>query len=300
MNKFTGENTKRKRLPDYLKTKIATVDNLEFKRVREILKNNNLHTVCDGARCPNKCECYSSRTATFLILGETCTRNCAFCNISQKTPLALDLNEPKNVALAVYELKLKYCVITSVTRDDLKENNDYGSIHFQNTIEEIRKLNPDTKIEVLTPDFKGDKIALNRIIEAKPDVFNHNIETIKRLYPKARAMADYNTTLDVLKYMKNAGLITKSGFMLGLGETLDEIKELILDLNSVKTDILTIGQYIQPSKKHLEVEKYYALEEYKEIENFIKEKTNILPVVNPLARSSYKAFESWKKIISPL
>ena len=171
------------RLPEYLKTKIASVDNLDYKTVKKILKENNLNTVCDGARCPNKCECYSKKTATFLILGNTCTRNCAFCNISQKTPLGVDENEPKNVARAVSKLNLKYCVITSVTRDDLKENHDYGSIHFSNTINEIRKLNTDVKIEILTPDFKGDKIALDRIIKANPDVFNHNIETINRLYP---------------------------------------------------------------------------------------------------------------------
>ena len=217
------------RLPEYLKTKIASADNASYKFVRNVLVKNNLNTVCDGARCPNKCECYSSKTATFLILGDTCTRNCAFCNISQKTPLGIDLDEPMHVAQAVSELNLEYCVITSVTRDDLKQNNDYGSIHYQNTINEIRKLTPNAKIEVLTPDFKGDKIALNRIVDAHPDVFNHNIETIKKLYPKARQMANYDCTLDVLKYMKNCGLITKSGFMLGLGENLDEVKKLILD-----------------------------------------------------------------------
>lgn len=284
------------RLPQYLKTKIASLDNENYKQVRKVLLKNNLNTVCDGARCPNKCECYSSKTATFLILGDTCTRNCAFCNISQKTPLGIDLDEPMHVAQAVLELGLKYCVITSVTRDDLKQNNDYGSIHYKNTIELIRKLNDDVKIEVLTPDFKGDKIALDRIVEARPDVFNHNIETIKRLYPIARQMADYDCTLDVLNYMKAKGMITKSGFMLGLGESFDEIKQLILDLNSVKLDILTIGQYIRPSKKHLEVKKYYTLDEYSKIEEFIKENTNIYPIVAPLARSSYKAKEAYEAI----
>ena len=284
------------RLPQYLKTKIASLDNENYKQVRKVLLKNNLNTVCDGARCPNKCECYSSKTATFLILGDTCTRNCAFCNISQKTPLGIDLDEPMHVAQAVLELGLKYCVITSVTRDDLKQNNDYGSIHYKNTIELIRKLNDDVKIEVLTPDFKGDKVALDRIVEATPDVFNHNIETIKRLYPIARQMADYDCTLDVLNYMKTKGMITKSGFMLGLGESFDEIKQLIMDLNSVKLDILTIGQYIRPSKKHLEVKKYYTLDEYSKIEEFIKENTNIYPIVAPLARSSYKAKEAYEAI----
>jgi len=288
-----------KRLPEYLKTNIATLDNQNYKHVRNILKKNNLNTVCDGARCPNKCECYSSKTATFLILGDTCTRNCAFCNISQKTPLNIDLDEPKNVAIAVKELNLEYCVITSVTRDDLKKDNDYGSIHYFNTINEVRKINPNVKIEVLTPDFKGNTTALDRIVKAKPDVFNHNIETIKKLYPIARQMADYDCTLDVLSYMKKNNFITKSGFMLGLGESLDEIKELILDLSAVELDILTVGQYIRPSKQHLEVKKYYTLDEYKEIEEFIRKETKILPVVAPLARSSYKAKESWQ-IISRL
>ena len=286
------------RLPEYLKTKIASVDNENYKEVRKILTKNNLNTVCDGARCPNKCECYSSKTATFLILGDTCTRNCAFCNISQKTPLGIDLDEPKHVAQAVNELNLEYCVITSVTRDDLKQNNDYGSIHYQNTINEIRKMNNKVKIEVLTPDFKGDKIALDRVVEARPDVFNHNIETIKRLYPIARQMANYDCTLDVLDYMHKKGFITKSGFMLGLGETMDEIKELIFDLSKVNLDILTVGQYIRPSKQHLEVKKYYPLEESKEIEEFIKKETTIYPIVAPLARSSYKAREAYEAILA--
>lgn len=284
------------RLPEYLKTKIASVDNENYKQVKKILIKNNLNTVCDGARCPNKCECYTSKTATFLILGNTCTRNCAFCNISQKTPLGIDVDEPYHVALAVKELDLEYCVITSVTRDDLKENDDYGSIHYQNTINEIRKLNPKVKIEILTPDFKGNKIALDRISGSKPDVFNHNIETIKRLYPIARQMADYNCTLDVLKYMNANKLITKSGFMLGLGETMDEVKKLIIDLSGVNLDILTIGQYIRPSKQHLPVEKYYTLDEYKEIEEFIKKETDIYPIVAPLARSSYRAKEAYEAI----
>ncbi len=287
----------KKRLPEYLKTKLASLDDIEYKNVRLILNKNNLNTVCDGARCPNKCECYSSRTATFLILGNTCTRNCAFCNISQKTPIGIDLNEPYHVALAVLELGLKYCVITSVTRDDLKENNDYGSIHYVNTINEVRKLNKDVKIEILTPDFKGDKIALKRIVDAHPDVFNHNIETIERLYPIARQMANYNCSLEVLRYMKKCGLKTKSGFMLGLGESMDEIKKLILDIAETDLDIVTVGQYIQPSKKHLEVSRYYTLDEYKIIEDFIKENTDIYPVVAPLARSSYKALDAYKAIL---
>ncbi len=286
-----------KRLPDYLKTKIASLDNKNYKKVREILSKNGLNTVCDGARCPNKCECYSNQTATFLILGKTCTRNCAFCNISSDKPQKVDLNEAKRVANAVLELGLDYCVITSVTRDDLVLEDDFGSILYQKTIEEIRKLKKDIEIEVLTPDFKGSKTALDRIVKASPEVFNHNIETIKRLYPRARQMADYDCSLEVLKYMKSNNIITKSGFMLGLGESLDEIFDLILDLNKIKLDIVTIGQYIRPSKEHLEVQKYYSLEEYSQIEDFIKKNTKIYPVIAPLARSSYKAKESYRAII---
>jgi len=284
------------RLPEFLKTKIASLDNIEYKKVRSVLISKNLNTVCENARCPNKCECYSSQTATFLILGNTCTRNCAFCNISQRIPRGIDFDEPDHVAQAVKELGIEYCVITSVTRDDLYQNHDYGSTHFSRTIRKVHSLNPKTKVEVLTPDFKGDKIALNTIVEAKPDVFNHNIETIKRLYPTARAMADYDTTLDVLDYMKKQGLIVKSGFMLGLGESMDEVKNLIMDLAKTNLDIITIGQYIRPSLNHLEVKKYYSLDEYKEIEDFILKNTSIYPVVAPLARSSYKAKEAYREI----
>ncbi len=284
------------RLPDFLKTSIASLDNEKYKFVKRVLKNNNLNTVCDGARCPNKCECYSCGTATFLILGNVCSRNCAFCNIAKGKPQKVDENEALHVALAVKELNLKYCVITSVTRDDLIQNHDYGSIHYVNTINSIKKITPNVKIEILTPDFKGDKVALNRIIDAQPDVFNHNIETIKRLYPIARQMADYDCSLEVLRYMKSKKLITKSGFMLGLGENFEEIKKLILDLDSVNLDILTVGQYIQPSKAHLKVQKYYALDEYKSIEDFIKNNTKIFPIVAPLARSSYRAFEAYNSI----
>lgn len=290
--------SERLRLPDYLKTSIASLDNIEYKKVKKILLENNLNTVCNEARCPNKCECYSRLTATFMILGKNCTRNCAFCNVTTSKPTEIDTKEPYHVAVAVHELGLKYSVITSVTRDDLKDNYDYGSIHYSDVIKEVRKLNPDCKIEVLTPDFKGSAIALQRIVESKPDVFNHNIETIKRLYPVARQMADYNCSLSVLKFMKQKGFITKSGFMLGLGESIDEIYELINDLNSVNLDIVTVGQYIQPSKKHLNVTKYYSLDEYDKINEYILANTNMIPVVHPLARSSYKANEAYLKAIS--
>ena len=286
----------RLRLPDYLKTSIASLDNAEYKKVKKILLENNLNTVCNEARCPNKCKCYSSLTATFMILGKNCTRNCAFCNVCGDKPAVVDINEPEHIADAVNKLGLKYCVITSVTRDDLYQDNDFGSVHYFNVIDKLRHCCPDVKIEVLTPDFCGNKIALDRIVEAKPDVFNHNIETIARLYPVARQMANFTRSLDVLRYMKEKNFITKSGFMLGLGEDISEIHDLIHILDDIKLDIVTVGQYIQPSKKHLNVSKYYTEQEFKDLEEYIKNNTSIYPVCAPLARSSYQAFETYMKI----
>ena len=250
-----------KRLPEYLKRPI--IDTETTRTVRRVLKTNCLNTVCENARCPNKNECYTKNTATFLIMGNVCTRNCRYCNIGCEKPLPLDEDEPKRVAKAVFDLKLKYSVITSVTRDDLP---DGGAAHFCNCIREIRKLSPDVKIEILTPDFKGDTAALDRIIEAKPDVFNHNIETVEPLFKTARPQGDYRRSLEVLKYIKaNSDISTKSGLMVGLSESFEQIERTLKDLKSAGCDILTIGQYIQPSKAHLEVAKYYTPEEFKEL-----------------------------------
>lgn len=277
-----------KRLPEWIKRDIIDTEKTKF--VRKILKSHNLNTVCDSARCPNKGECYSNNTATFMILGKNCTRNCNFCSVENNMPDTVNSEEPQMVAKAVKELGLKYAVITSVTRDDLK---DGGAEHFAQTINEIRKLMPEVKIEVLTPDFKGDTEAINKVIQAKPEVFNHNIETVQRLYPLARPQANYKRTLDFINYIKrqNPKIYTKSGFMIGLGETFDEIIELLQDLKNHKCDIVTIGQYIQPSKKHLEVVKYYLPSEF---ENLFNEALKIgikHPIASPLARSSYKAAE---------
>ena len=286
-----------KRLPEYLKRPIATLDNEQDKKVRDILKEFNLNTVCDGARCPNKCECYSNLTATFLIMGKTCTRNCAFCNIEQQVPDGLDEHEPKNVALAINKLGLKYAVITSVTRDDL---DDYGANHFCKTIFQIRKLAPDTKIEILTPDFCGSYEALLQIIKYKPDVFNHNLETIERLYPIARQMADYKTSLEVLKFIKenSADVITKTGLMVGLGENEDELYQTFCDIKKAQVDILTLGQYISPSKKHLSVEKYYTKDEFDKLEKLARQAGIKYPIFAPLARSSYKAAQTYLQVIA--
>lgn len=276
-----------KRLPEYLKRPIINTDTT--KNVRHILKRHCLNTVCENARCPNKNECYTKNTATFLIMGTACTRNCRYCNISCKKPEPLDTNEPLHVAQAVKDLGLKYAVITSVTRDDLP---DGGAEHFAKCIAEIRKLSPDTKIEILTPDFKGDANALNTIIFAYPDVFNHNIETVRELFKTARPQGDYERSLNVLKYIKsNSDIPTKSGLMVGLGETEEQIEETLYDLKNAGCDIVTIGQYIQPSKEHLEVAKYYTPEEFEKLQN-LAQKIGIKHYqINPLVRSSYRAAE---------
>lgn len=275
----------RERLPEYLKRPIIDTDTT--RNVRRILKTNCLNTVCENARCPNKNECYTKNTATFLIMGSVCTRNCRYCNISCQKPEPLDLQEPKHIAKAVKDLGLKYAVITSVTRDDLP---DGGAEHFANCIYEIRKIAPDTKIEILTPDFKNNKSALDIIIKAQPDVFNHNIETVREIFKTARPQGNYDNSLKVLKYIKeNSKIETKSGFMIGLGENIDQIKTTMQDLKNVNCDILTIGQYIQPSKQHLNVEKYYKLEEYETLKELAASVGITRYQIGPLVRSSYNA-----------
>lgn len=281
-----------KRLPDYLKRPIIDTD--KTKTVRHILKSKHLNTVCEGARCPNKNECYQHNTATFLIMGNVCTRNCKYCNISTAKPEPLDADEPKRIAEAVKELGLDYSVITSVTRDDVE---DGGAEHFAQCIKEIRALSPQIRIEILTPDFRSRKSrtefnqsALDTIIAAKPDVFNHNIETVRGIFDSARPLGNYDLSLSVLEYVKkNSDIPTKSGFMIGLGETVEQIVETMQDLREVDCDMLTIGQYIRPSKQHLEVEKYYKLDEY----DYLREKAKELGFkkyqIGPLVRSSYHA-----------
>lgn len=275
------------RLPDFLKRPIIDTD--KTRQVRKTLKLNCLNTVCENARCPNKNECYKKNTATFLIMGNVCTRNCKYCNISCAKPLPLDPDEPMHIAKAVKELGLKYAVITSVTRDDLP---DGGSSHFVKCIECIRLLTPETKIEILTPDFKNNKDSLKQIIQIHPDVFNHNIETVKEIFKIARPQGNYENSLQVLKYIKeNSNIVTKSGLMIGLGETFEQIKNTMQDLKSVGCDILTIGQYIQPSKMHLPVIKYYNPEEYETLKQMAKDIGFKTYKIGPLVRSSYNASE---------
>lgn len=276
-----------RRLPDYLKRSI--IDTEKTRAVRKILKTKCLNTVCENARCPNKNECYTKNTATFLIMGGNCTRNCKYCNISCAKPEPIDLEEPKHVAEAVQALGLKYAVITSVTRDDLP---DGGAEHFANCIYEIRKLCPDTKIEILTPDFKGNKESLDKIIKAHPDVFNHNIEAVKDIFKTVRPQGDYDCSINVLKYIKeNSDIKTKSGLIIGLGETFEQIEQTLTDLKSAGCDIVTIGQYIQPSKQHFEVAKYYIPEEYDELKSLAKKAGIRNYQIGPLVRSSYRASE---------
>ena len=277
----------RERLPEYLKRPL--IDTEKTRTVRKILKTKCLNTVCENARCPNKNECYTKNTATFLIMGNVCTRNCRYCNIGCARPEPLDENEPKHIAEAVLALGLKYSVITSVTRDDLP---DGGAEHFARCIKEIRTLTPGVKIEILTPDFKGDKSAMDIIIKAHPEVFNHNIETVERLFPTARPQAVYKRSLEVLKYVKNnSDITTKSGLMVGLGESFEEIESTLSDLKSAGCDIVTMGQYIQPSKAHLPVQKYYTPEEFEDLKK-LAEKCGIKHYqIGPLVRSSYNAAE---------
>lgn len=275
------------RLPDYLKR--GLIDTEQTKLVRHILKDNHLNTVCEAARCPNKAECYAKNTATFLIMGSNCTRNCRFCNIKSGMPEPLNSDEPVKIAQSIKRLNLKYAVITSVTRDDLP---DGGAEHFAAVIREIKKLMPETKTEVLTPDFKGQASSINTVINAQPDVFNHNIETVPSLYKKARPQADYKRSLNFLKYIKeNSNILVKTGLMTGLGETKEELEAVFEDLAEIKCDILTLGQYIAPSKNHLPVIKYYKPEEYDELAKTAKKAGIKHTFFSPLTRSSYRAFE---------
>jgi lipoic acid synthetase len=291
------------RLPEYLKRPI--IDTEKTKTVRHILKDKCLNTVCEGARCPNKAECYAKNTATFLVMGNVCTRNCRYCNISAAKPEPLDINEPKRIALAIKELGLKYAVITSVTRDDLP---DGGAEHFKNCIDEIRKI-CNAKIEILTPDFRNSTLplleeragvrcqptSLDTIIQAHPEVFNHNIETVKTLFKTVRPQGNYDLSINVLKYIKeNSDIVTKSGLMVGLGESRNEIEETLVDLKDAGVNILTIGQYIQPSKAHLEVAKYYTLDEFEELKKLAKKIGFKNYHIGPLVRSSYQAMVSWQ------
>jgi lipoyl synthase len=282
-----------KKKPDWIRSKL--LNSKEFFLTKTIVNNNNLVTVCQEANCPNISECWSKRHATFMIMGDTCTRACAFCDVKTGLPKKLDQFEPIKIAQAVKKLNLKHVVITSVDRDDLV---DGGSEHFCETINQTRKQNPNTTIEVLTPDFlrKGD--AYERVLDANPDVFNHNIETVPSLYLKVRPGSRYFSSLELLKNAKkvNKNVFTKSGIMVGLGESRDEILQVMDDLKAADVDFLTIGQYLQPSTKHHPLDRYYTPKEFEDLGTIAKAKGFLLVSSSPLTRSSYHADEDFVQL----
>ena len=282
-----------KKKPSWIRSKLS--NSKEFFLTKTIVNQGNLVTVCQEANCPNITECWSKRHATFMIMGDTCTRACAFCDVKTGKPENLDPFEPLKIANAVHKLNLRHVVITSVDRDDL---SDGGSNHFKETIEITRKKNPETTIEVLTPDFLRKGNAYKKVLEANPDVFNHNIETVPSLYLKIRPGARYFSSLELLKKAKqyNKNVFTKSGLMVGLGEKKEEILQVMDDLRSADVDFITIGQYLQPSKKHHPLERYYHPDEFNELEIIAKSKGFLLVSSSPLTRSSYHADEDFAKL----
>ena len=273
--------------PDWIRVKIPASPRINH--IKQKLREHKLASVCEEASCPNLGECFSNGTATFMIMGEICTRRCPFCDVAHGKPNALDPNEPTELASAIKEMGLSYVVITSVDRDDLK---DSGAQHFANCISETRRFNPELQVEVLVPDFRGRmQIALDILKETPPDVFNHNLETVPRLYKKARPGADYQWSLDLLKGYKalRPEVVTKSGLMLGLGETIDEVKDVMRDLFAHDVDMVTLGQYLQPSKDHLKVERFVHPDEFDALRRFGEELGFKHVASGPLVRSSYHA-----------
>jgi len=281
-----SKKTNKIRKPGWLKVK--TCGDKRYLETMSLIRNNRLETVCQQANCPNRGECFSSGTATFLILGNICTRNCSFCNITTGRPRPVDDDEPNRVAGAVKILDLEHAVITSVTRDDLP---DGGAEQFVRVIDSIRRLNNKVTIEVLTPDFRGSRENILKVLKAEPDVYNHNIETVPRLYPAVRPAADYRQSLRLLKLISNGKTAVKSGIMVGLGETVDELNSVFVDMNEAGVEYLTIGQYLAPSQKHHPIIKYYEPSEFDNLAESARQ-AGIRSVFSaPLVRSSYHAKE---------
>ncbi|MCH2323835.1 MAG: lipoyl synthase [Pseudomonadota bacterium] len=273
--------------PDWIRVKIPASS--KISHIKNKLRQHKLASVCEEASCPNLGECFSNGTATFMIMGDICTRRCPFCDVAHGKPRPLDENEPRELAEAIREMGLSYVVITSVDRDDLK---DSGAQHFANCIIETRKHNPDIKVEILVPDFRGRiDIALSILEPIPPDVFNHNLETVPRLYKKARPGADYQYSLDLLKAYKSIrpDVVTKSGLMLGLGEEIDEVKQVLQDLKAHDVDMITLGQYLQPSKDHLKVERFVHPSEFDMLSAYAEGLGFSQVASGPLVRSSYHA-----------
>lgn len=275
------------RKPDWIRVKVGSSP--EVERIKQVLRKNGLSSVCEEAACPNLGECFSGGTATFMIMGDICTRRCPFCDVGHGKPNDLDPKEPVNLAEAIAEMRLKYVVITSVDRDDLR---DGGAQHFADCIRESRERSPNLEVEILTPDFRGRMdVALDILAEHAPDVFNHNLETVPRLYREARPGANYKWSLELLKQYKarRPDVLTKSGLMVGLGETKEEIFEVMKDMREHNIDMLTIGQYLQPSKDHLPVKRYVTPEEFQEYKDLADEMGFERAACGPLVRSSYHA-----------
>ena len=279
--------------PDWIRVK-APISN-GYLATKDLINKAKLNTVCQSASCPNIGECWDRGHATVMILGDVCTRKCGFCNIKSGNPNAVDVLETKRLAIAISKLSLKHVVITSVDRDDLI---DGGALQFVNSINEIRKISSRTTIEVLTPDFQRKIGALEKVINAKPDVFNHNLETVSRLYKKVRRGANYEHSLSILKLAKEIDplVFTKSGIMVGLGETLKEIESLLCDLRKSSVDFVTIGQYMQPTKKHLPVIEYLSPKDFNYLEKLAYRMGFLLVSSSPLTRSSYHADDDFKKL----
>jgi lipoic acid synthetase len=285
----TTELKPRPRLPEWLRITLPTSDT--FSRTRGLLDELKLHTVCESAKCPNHWECWSKGTATFMIAGDRCTRACGFCAVSTAKPLELEADEPARVAEATRRMKLKHVVITAVARDDLK---DGGAEHFRQTIEKVRELNPGIVIEVLVPDFLDNDVAIENVLAANPHIYNHNLETVRRLTPSVRHRATYDRSLTVLKKVKarrGDTIYTKSGIMLGLGETEEELLQALRDLRASSCDILTLGQYLQPSLKHLPVIEFVRPEKFAEYKIRAEEMGFVHVASGPMVRSSYHADE---------
>jgi lipoic acid synthetase len=284
MNKVSCRSGQATRLPPWFKIRITT--SARMAEVRSLIRENRLHTVCTSAACPNQSECWNAGTATFMILGNVCSRACRFCNITKGTPYGVDRDEPKRVANAVKSLQLNYAVVTSVTRDDLP---DGGSALFAETIKAIHDLKPGCQVEVLIPDFQGSSTALHTVLEAKPDVLNHNIETVPSLYSHVRPQAEYRRSLELLSRASALNNFTKTGLMLGLGESKEQILSVMYDLREAGCTVLTLGQYLQPSKRHLQVKKYYHPDEFAEFRGQALALGFRHVEAGPLVRSSYHA-----------
>jgi len=285
----TTELKPRPRLPEWLRIRLPTSDS--FAQTRNLLDELKLHTVCESAQCPNHWECWEKGTATFMIAGDRCTRACGFCAVSTAKPFALEADEPLRVAEATRRMKLKHVVITAVARDDLK---DGGAEHFRQTIEKVRELNPGIVIEVLVPDFLDNDVAIENVLAANPHIYNHNLETVRRLTPSVRHRATYDRSLTVLKKVKDKRgdtIYTKSGVMLGLGETEEELLQALRDLRNSNCDILTLGQYLQPSLKHLPVIEFVTPAKFAEYKTRAEEMGFVHVASGPMVRSSYHADE---------